>query len=94
MLPMSESELRPYVFLGEQLLLALYWAITTDKSQGQTIKRAVIYLGKSEATARLAFGCLSRAKRLVDLLVEPMPFDRISKLGDKSTLNIRLGSAP
>ena len=94
MLPMSESELRPYVFLGEQLLLALYWAITTDKSQGQTIKRAVIYLGKSETTARLAFGCLSRAKRLVDLLVEPMPFDRISKLGDKSTLNIRLGSAP
>ena len=94
MLPMSESELRPYVFLGEQLLLALYWAITMDKSQGQTIKRAVIYLGKSEATARLAFGCLSRAKRLVDLLVEPMPFDRLSKLGDKSTLNIRLGSAP
>ena len=94
MLPMSESELRPYVFLGEQLLLALYWVITMDKSQGQTIKRAVIYLGKSEATARLAFGCLSRAKRLVDLLVEPMPFDRLSKLGDKSTLNIRLGSAP
>ena len=94
MLPMSESELRPYVFLGEQLLLALYWAISMDKSQGQTIKRAVIYLGKSEATARLAFGCLSRAKRLVDLLVEPMPFDRLSKLGDKSTLNIRLGSAP
>ena len=94
MLPISESELRPYVFLGEQLLLALYWAISMDKSQGQTIKRAVIYLGKSEATARLAFGCLSRAKRLVDLLVEPMPFDRLSKLGDKSTLNIRLGSAP
>ena len=28
-------------------------------------------------------GCLSRAKRLVDLPVEPMPFDRLSKLGDK-----------
>ena len=81
------------MFLGEQLLLALYWAFTMDKSQGQTIKKAVIYLGKSEATARLAFGCLSRVKRLVDLLVEPMPFDRLSK-GDKSTLKIRLGSAP
>ena len=76
------------MFLGEQLLLALYWAITMDKSQGQTTKKAVIYLGKSEATARLVFGCLSHAKRLVDLLVEPMPFDRLSKLGDKSTLNI------
>ena len=61
-----------------------------DKSQGQTIKKAVIYLRKSEATARLAFGCLSRVKQLVDLLVEPMPFDRFSKLGDKSTLKIRL----
>ena len=34
--------------------------------------------------------CVSRAKRLVYLLVEPMPFDRLSKLGDKLTLNIRL----
>ena len=65
-----------------------------DKSQGQTIKKAVICRGKSEATARLAFGYLSRAKRVVDLLVEPLPFDRLSKLGDKSTLNIRLGSSP
>ena len=87
-LPPSDSDLRPYVFLGEQLLLALYWAITMVESQGQTIKRAVIYLEKSEATARLALGCLSLSKRLVDLLVEPMPFDRLSKLGDKSTLNI------
>ena len=82
------------MFLGEQLLLALYRAITVDKSQGQTIKKAVIYLGKSEATASLAFRYLSRARQLVDLLVEPMPFDRLSELGDKSTLNIRIGSAP
>ena len=78
------------MFLGEQLLLALYWAITMVKSQGQTIKKAVIYLGKSEATARLAFGCLSHAKWLVDLLVEPMPFDRLSKLGDRSILKLNL----
>ena len=65
-----------------------------DKSQGQTKKKAVIHLGKSKATARLAFGCLSRAKRLVDLLAGPMPFDRLSELGDKSTLTIRLARAP
>ena len=65
-----------------------------DKSQGQTTKKAMIYLGNSEAIARLAFWCLSCAKRLVDLLVEPMPFDRLSKLGDKPTLSIRLGYAP
>ena len=65
-----------------------------DKSQGQTIKKAGIYLGKTEATARLAFGCLGRAKRLVDLLVKPMPFDRLYKLGDKPTLKTRPGSTP
>ena len=82
------------MFLAEQLFLALCWAIVMDKSQVQTIKKAMIYLGKSETTARLASGCLGRAKRHVDLLVEPMPFDRLSKLGDKSTLKTRLGSAP
>ena len=54
-----------------------------DKSQGQTENKAVIYIGKSETTARLAFGCLGRAKRhIIDLLVEPMPFDTLSKVGD------------
>ena len=45
---------------------------------------------KSEATAGLTFLCLSRLKRLVDLLEEHMSFERLSKLGDKATLNIRL----
>ena len=52
------------------------------------IEKAVIDPGKCEATAGLTFACLSRAKRLVDLLVEPMPVDRLSKLGDKPTLKI------
>ena len=34
------------MLLGEQLLVALNWAITMDKSQAQTIKKAVIFLGK------------------------------------------------
>ena len=51
-------------------------------------------LGNSEATARLAFECLSRAKRLVDRLEEPMPLDRLFKLGNKPTLKIRHGNAP
>ena len=55
------------------------------------IEKAVIDPGKSKAAAGLTFLCLSRVKRLVDLLVETMPFDRISKLGDRPTLKIRLG---
>ena len=71
--------------------LALCWTITMYKSQGKTVDKAVIDLGKSEATAGLTFVCLSRAKRLVELLVEPMLFDRLSKLGEKPALKLRLG---
>ena len=52
------------------------------KSQGQTLDKAVIDLGPKEACTGLAFVCLSRAKRLVDLMVEPMSFDKIGNLGN------------
>ena len=59
-------------------------------NQGQTVDKAVIDLGRSEATAGLIFVCLSCGKRRVDLLVEPMSFNRLSKLGGKPALKIRL----
>ena len=52
--------------------------------------KAVVDLGKSESTAGLTFACLSRAKRLVDLLIEPMPLERLSKIGDTPTFQLRL----
>ena len=60
------------------------------KSQGQTLDKAVLDLGPEEACTGLTFVCLSRAKRLVDLMVEPMSFDRIVKLGNSSTMKARL----
>ena len=54
------------------LQLGLCWAITMHKSLGQTLDKAVIDLGPKEACTGLTFVCLSRAKRLVDLIVEPM----------------------
>ena len=52
--------------------------------------KAVVDLGKSEFTAGLTFVCLSRAKRLVDLLIELMPLERLSKIGDTPTFQLRL----
>ena len=74
-----------------QLPLRLCWAITMHKSQGQTLDKAVIDLGPKACTG-LTFVCLSRAKRLVqvDLMVEPMSFDRIGNLGNSSTIKARL----
>ena len=60
------------------------------KTQGQTFDKAVIDLGPKEAWTGLTFVCLSRAKRLVDLIVEPMSFDRIDTLGNSSTMKDRL----
>ncbi|CAN0476826.1 unnamed protein product, partial [Ascophyllum nodosum] len=52
--------------------------------------KAVVDLGKSKSTAVLTFVCLSRAKRLVDLLIEPMPLERLSKIVDTPTFHLRL----
>ena len=60
------------------------------KSQGQTLDKAVIDVGPKEACMRLTFVCLGRAKRLVDLMAEPMSFDRIGNLGNSSTMKARL----
>ena len=74
----------------QQVPLALCWAITMHKSEGQTTDKAVVDLGKPESTAGLTFVCLSRAKRLVDLLIEPMPLERLSKISDTPTFQLRL----
>ena len=56
----------------------------------QILDKAVIDLGPKEACTGLTFVCLSRAKRLADLMVETMSFDRIGNLGKSSTMKARL----
>ena len=57
------------------------------KSQGQTLDRAVIDLGPEEACTGLTFVCLSKS---LDLIVEPMSFNRIGNLGNSSTMKAML----
>ena len=75
---------------NHHLQLRLCWAITMHKSQGQTLDKAVIDLGPKESCTGLTFVCLCRAKRLMDLMVEPMSLDRIGNLGNSSTMKARL----
>ena len=61
------------------------------KAQGETLEKAVVDLGPKEACMGHAFVCLSRAKRLADLMVEPMSFYRIGRIGNSDTMKARLG---
>ena len=69
----------------------LYWYVRTlCSARGSASGRTTSDLGPKEAYTGLTFVCLSRAKRLVDLLVEPMSFDRVGSLGNSSTMKARL----
>ena len=62
---------------GETLIhthspLMIYWAYTIQKSQGNTLDIAIIYLGKSEKCSGMTLVALSRVNKLSHLLLRPV----------------------
>ena len=58
-----------------QLPLKLAWAVTIHKSQGLTLDKVVIDVGKREFSSGLTFVACSRVRQLKDLLfTPPFPF--------------------
>lgn len=62
----------------QQLPLKLAWALTIHKSQGLTLPKAWVNIGKSEQTLGITYVGLSRVKKLSSLVVDPMTFDRLN----------------
>ena len=56
----------------------------------RVLLQAVVDLGVKESCTGLTFVCLSRAKNIRDLVVEPMAFDRLSRLRESPTLKARM----
>ena len=64
-----------------QVPLKLAWAVTIHKSQGMTLDKAVIDVGRKEFSSGLTFVACSRVRHMCDLLfVPPFPFQRVANL--------------
>ena len=67
-----------------QLLLRLAWAVTIHKSQGLTLDRIKLGLGKKEFSTGLTFVALSRVKKPDGIMiVDRLDFSRVQKLSGK-----------
>ena len=60
--------------------LSLAWAITIHKSQGMTLDRVTVDLGRNEFASGLTFVALSRARTFGGLRVEPFDFSRFKRI--------------
>ena len=73
-----------------QIPLTLAWAITMHKSQGLTLPKAWIDIGKSEKTPGVSYVALSRNKALSSCVIEPMTYEQLTSLKSSKTLQYRL----
>lgn len=60
------------------------------KSQGQTLTKAVVDLGKGERVAGWTFVATSRVRSIHDIVFEPMTFDRLKAIGRSKGMQKRL----
>ena len=74
----------------QQLPLRLAWALTIHKSQGLTLPRAWIDIGKSERTAGVSYVAISRVKTISSCVIEPMTYERLTSLKSSANLQFRL----
>ena len=74
----------------QQLPLQVRYAITIHKSQGQTLPKAVIDIGKAELAAGCTFVAISRLPRLDCGLIQPMSLQRLKAISNSRNFTQRL----
>ena len=73
-----------------QLPLKLAWAVTIHKSQGLTLDKVVIDVGKKEFSCGLSFVACSRIRKLKDILfMPPFPLQRLKSIANSQRLQER-----
>ena len=67
----------------QQFPLRLAWAITIHKSQGQTLNKVVINFGDKTFSAKgLEFVAVSRVKKISDLIIHVISWERFQKINN------------
>ena len=90
-IPITASlDLNAVVHERQQVPLRLSWAMTIHKSQGLTLEKAWIELGKTEKISGLSYVALSRVRKLCCLIIEVIPFDRLKNIKKAKTLGFRV----
>ena len=75
----------------KQIPLDLAWSITIHKSQGLTLNRAVIDIGKSEnPLGGITYVALSRLKTIDGLYINPMSWERLLQINNKVIVKQRI----
>ena len=72
-----------------QYPIRLAYALTIHKSQGQTLEKVVIDIGKKETTLGLTFVALSRVRKFSDFIIKPFTLQRLNKIRESSCLMLR-----
>ena len=73
-----------------QLPLKLAWAVTIHKSQGLTLDKVVIDVGKKEFSSGLTFVACSRVRKLSDILfMPPFTLQRLTNMAKSKRLSER-----
>ena len=69
--------------------LKLAWSMKIHKAQGLTLKNVWVDLGTSEKAAGMTYVALSRVRKISDLIIEPMTFERLKAVKKNSNYKYR-----
>ena len=74
----------------EQIPIRLSWGMTIHKSQGLTLLKIFVDLGRENSGGGSTFVALSRVKKIDDVFIVPVDWARLQKINGKIMIKLRI----